>query len=354
MTGEVVTKSLETPASSTPLGDYVPAVCGEVVDGENETTETLLLHQPDFLSGEQVEDDQPSDQFNAGERIRWLKTHEAKPLNYLPCLGLDGYFVQGWSHVLAAFPKTGKTELLLRSAKDWPKTMYLSEEPQGVWDVRLAAWNEADYPLDNVDVRLCLGKTAEELLAILDEGQHEYEVVIIDSTRDLLQLESETENSKIATALRPFVVLCRRLGKTLIFVHHEIKAGGKNGRGVAGGHAFVGAVDVFLQLEEGDAKKPTQRKMTGRGRVNEIPNLIYEKRGDAFVPLADQSSEIRILAALSPSWQLQKDIEKATQIPTSSVKRHLEKLAEKGIAERDPPLSEEAQGKRVQWRQVTR
>ena len=31
---------------------------------------------------------------------------------YIPLLGMDGFIVKGWSHIMAAYPKTGKTELI--------------------------------------------------------------------------------------------------------------------------------------------------------------------------------------------------------------------------------------------------
>jgi len=42
-----------------------------------------------------------------------LQRDAPEALEYLPLLGKDGYFVRGWSHVLAGYPRCGKTELML-------------------------------------------------------------------------------------------------------------------------------------------------------------------------------------------------------------------------------------------------
>jgi predicted ATP-dependent serine protease len=61
------------------------------------------------------------------------------PVMLKPLLGKDGYVVKGWSHLVAAFPKTGKTELMVRALADWPddKVLYVTEEPKSVWQARL-------------------------------------------------------------------------------------------------------------------------------------------------------------------------------------------------------------------------
>ena len=60
-------------------------------------------------------------------------------VTFKPFLGRDGYVVKGWSHLVAAFPKTGKTELMVRALADWPddKVLYVTEEPKSVWQARL-------------------------------------------------------------------------------------------------------------------------------------------------------------------------------------------------------------------------
>ena len=266
---------------------------------------------------------------------------------YLPVLGSPGLIIKGWSHVLAGFPKTGKTELLLRASTEWEgKTLSISEEPAGVWDERLKTWPD-EYPLDNVEVWCALGTDPGFIFKGLADNADCCDHFIIDFTRDLIQLETETDNSQIAAALRPIVVLSRKLGKTLVLLHHTTKAGGKNGRAIAGGHAFLGVVDVFLELNESGSNYPNRRKLTGRGRVHDVVDLTYEKQGKMFKAVGDNPTLERIRAALPDdgSWVTQKQVEEKSGISGSTVARHLAI-----VAERDPPISEDAQGKRVRWR----
>ena len=60
-------------------------------------------------------------------------------VSFLPVLGQDKFIVKGWSHLLAAYPKTGKTELLVRLMAEWAreKILYFTEEPTGAWDARM-------------------------------------------------------------------------------------------------------------------------------------------------------------------------------------------------------------------------
>src|SRR5438034_1519561 len=48
-----------------------------------------------------------------------LRARQIPARTYLPMLGQDGYFVLGKTHILAGFPKTGKTELMAACIHDW-------------------------------------------------------------------------------------------------------------------------------------------------------------------------------------------------------------------------------------------
>src|SRR5262249_29585431 len=58
--------------------------------------------------------------------------------NFLPLLGQEKFLVKGWSHIVAAYPKTGKTELIVRVIAEWQeeKILYITEEPRAVWGAR--------------------------------------------------------------------------------------------------------------------------------------------------------------------------------------------------------------------------
>ena len=73
---------------------------------------------------------------NAGTLQQRAKSGEIPELTRLPLLGEgdNSPFIKGWSHMLAGYPKTGKTELLARMTAEWSNTglkvVYLTEEPE--------------------------------------------------------------------------------------------------------------------------------------------------------------------------------------------------------------------------------
>src|SRR5205823_3612808 len=83
-----------------------------------------------------------------------------RALPFLPLLSCDGYIVEGWSHVLAGYPRSGKTELLTRMVGEWladgKSVLYVTEEPQSIWERRLA-----DLPGDWSGLRVVFGLGAD-------------------------------------------------------------------------------------------------------------------------------------------------------------------------------------------------
>src|SRR5262245_9578326 len=72
---------------------------------------------------------------------------QAAHMDYLPLLGHDGYVVRGWSHLVAGYPRSGKTELLVACCRDWltmgETVLYFTEEPKEIWCSRLARAKDA-------------------------------------------------------------------------------------------------------------------------------------------------------------------------------------------------------------------
>lgn len=221
---------------------------------------------------------------------------EDNKLDSMPFLGREGYIVKGWSHMLAAYPKVGKTELLLRLCFIWQgeRILFFTEEPQQVWQARLGRFKEN---ITHVTLAFALGAAPEEILRDIRESADT--VVIIDTVRNLLDLQDEKDNSEIARKLNPFIVAaCREGKKTLIMAHHLTKKDGEHGKDISGGHAFLGAVDIALVLKFGDSKSENRRVVTGLGRVFSIPPLMYEMGEDYnFVslgsPLAVEFEEVK-------------------------------------------------------------
>jgi hypothetical protein len=279
-------------------------------------------------------------------------------LTSLPVLGEDNFIVLGWTHLFAGYPKVGKTEFLTRCCSEWcdqgHRVRYYSEEPAMVWEARLALLP----PIENMDIVLALGMSAAELL---EDMQAPADIVVIDTVR-LLRLEDENSNSEINRALTPLIALTRRQHQTLILSHHQRKGAGDHGVAAAGGHAFLGAVDVALEISRaGD--NPRRRSLRGWGRVVEVPTLIYEKLdsgelrslGDPGALLLEEVTR-RVLEEISTEWAKTKELRERLDEPVPSadtMNKALTALAKKGKIERDPPIEEKKQGATYRWKLPT-
>jgi predicted ATP-dependent serine protease len=274
-------------------------------------------------------------------------------------LGQDRFIVKGWSHLVAAYPKTGKTELLVRLLAEWSgeSILYFTEEPRGAWDARM---QKLPTVYDHVTLYYGLGAMPEEILDRLRTGEET--VVVLDTIRNLLGLRDETNNSEVARALIPFITASRSKTQTLIAVHHDRKGGGEHGEGIAGGHAFLGAVDIAIELKRDGQEDSSRRLLRGWGRVFEIPRLIYELRNGLMVPLGSPGlvslSEVkaRFLTVYHDEFQSTKDVIEAIGDPKPSSDqaiKALEELAREGQFKRDPPIDQgKKQGKTYKWRRV--
>src|SRR5215831_2418282 len=71
------------------------------------------------------------------EKLRENGVSEMSP-PYLPVLGRERVIVKGWSHIIAGYPKTGKTELIARMIAEWDEQiLYFTEEAESVWRTRV-------------------------------------------------------------------------------------------------------------------------------------------------------------------------------------------------------------------------
>jgi hypothetical protein len=300
---------------------------------------------------------------NAGKLQTAAKENGDAVLNYLPLLGQDGFMVKGWSHIVASYPKAGKTELIVRLISEWPeeRILYITEEPESVWKARLKMLQAT---FDHVTLVFGLGLEQAELLDRIRRGVGE-SVVIVDTLRNLLGLRDESDNSEVARALIPFITASRDKAMTLIGVHHDRKGGGDHGEGISGGHAFLGAVDIALELKR-DGKEDTRRRLIrGWGRINEIPNLLYELKDDnsmvalgspGQVALAEVQARVLGSDSFNGEWIETAEILDSFDDPKPSrdqLLKALEGLASAGHAERDPPISAgKKQGKKYKWRRI--
>ncbi len=337
-----------------------PSVGSEVVDhtapaGGREAGRALPTSLPTIdpsVGSEVVDNNKPLLRtYTADEILAASPAPDALPS--LPLLGRNGYIIKGWSHLLAAPPKCGKTELLFACVQEWCRAgttvHWLSEEALAVWAVRLRRTGS----LPNLQVTPALGARPGDLLA--HARATEAEVVIVDTIRNLLRVD-ELDNTAIAGVLGEWVTALQ--GRTVIFVHHSRKGGGEHGEAIAGGFAFLGVVDRALEIRY-DAHD-RRRLLVGESRLLPVEPLVYELDADDRLralgnPQAVELQDLkeRLLSVLTFEWQKTSDLHQALAEPRPSleqVRRALLDLARDGHVERTPPLDNPAQGRTVLWR----
>ena len=297
-------------------------------------------------------------EINANTLRKEDKSNNSNSMHFLPMLGEEGFFVKGWSHIIAGYPKVGKTELIIRSVSEWKREriIYFTEEPMSLWKARLDILPEF-YGLDHVELCFALGVDPMKILKRIKEGDES--VVVIDTVRNLLGIKDESDNSEISRAMIPYVATAREKEKTLIFGHHERKAGGNYGAGITGGHAFLGIVDIGTELSR--TNTGNHRRLRGWGRIIEVPERLYEKLDDGSMriigsPDAVSFKEVKesVLSVVDREWRRTKEIrEKLPDLKPSidQVIKVLEELAQENKVKRKPSISKgKLQGVTYRWR----
>lgn len=279
----------------------------------------------------------------------------------LPLLGQDGYIVLGWSNLLAAYPRTGKTELLAACIPDWLtagyRVLYFTEEPLSLWRLRLR--RRAPWP---PGCRIVAGLGIDPTALLAEMQAADEPIVIVDAIRNLLAFVDENDNSEVARKINPWVVAARAGDKTLELVHHLRKGAGEHGEGIAGGHALLGAVDIALEVLRDQHGIPNRRRIRAWARLVQPPELLYEQDAQhGLVALGDPSSldqtalEGRVLDQLTDdAWATTQEAHAALGDPKPSqegVRVALTGLAERGLVERDPPITVgRVRGKAHRWK----
>lgn len=297
-------------------------------------------------------------EINAKTLRKEAKSKDSNSMNYLPMLGEEGFFVKGWSHIIAGYPKVGKTELILRSVSEWhrERILYFTEESKSLWKARLENLPEC-YGLDHVVLCFAFGVDPSEILKRMKDGNES--VVVIDTVRNLLGIRDESDNSEISRAMIPYVATARKREKTLIFGHHERKAGGNYGAGITGGHAFLGIVDIGTELTR--TKTGNCRRLRGWGRIIDVPEVLYEKLDDGRMKVMGSPDAVSfkkvkesVLRVLDHEWTKTKEVKAKILDPKPSddqLIKVLEELAKERKVKRAPPISKgKRKGVTYRWR----
>jgi len=298
---------------------------------------------------------------------RWKEGLEVPPAK-LPFLNFPEEacpLVEGWSHVIAGKPKIGKTELILQVIMGWEdkRVLWLTEEPRSAWVLRVALM---DAWMDTVpgNFMLITGCRAEEPEALLAEAKEGADVVVLDTVK-LLRIRDENDNAGITRALTPWTAWGEQTTTTLIFIHHNRNAEGTYGDEVAGGHAWVANLDLFLTVKRKTGKKEdNRRQVEGIGRVYENKPFMYtfdpETRAIECMPYGGNEAEEvmkRVLEvmqeAVGPHGLTTAEVRnQLTNVSKRQTLDALTALAEEGSngLVRVPPLSTNAKGQTIVWR----
>ncbi len=318
----------------------------------------------------------------------------AGALRTLSLAGAEGVIVVGWSHLVLAAPKVGKTTTLWQSVRHWLATTpdltvhWLSEETPLIWAQRFA--HEGDDGggwQDRLVVTYGLGLPADVLLD--HAAQLSADVVVVDTVRSLLGIESEVDNAKVAARLGEWERRLAAPTRTRIYVHHLRKLGGEFGTAVAGGMAYLALIDRVMELRRVEgASHPHRRRLVTLSRLQGLPDLYLDQRPDGRIvavgeatAVADHDARRQVLAALSAltseagpggaaggeagggeGWATTRQVWTALAggagpgaqgLSLDAVTRHLAGLARDGLITRDPPVGAVARGRTVRWRART-
>jgi DNA-binding transcriptional ArsR family regulator len=207
----------------------------------------------------------------------------------IPLLGIDGLLFRGTVTLLAAHPKSGKTTLIVHACREWVrqglKVVVLSEEPFLAWDLRAEQFPELEALVVNE-----IPKAAPErwVKAIRAE---EPDVIIVDTVRRFAGIADESDATKVATALDPFVLLAREpFAPVVLLVHHVRKTASGEVQDVSGSHDFAAIVDGVITLLK-NKDHPRQRILSPlAGRFWRADQ--YEER---VLELSEDEREYRVI-----------------------------------------------------------
>jgi DNA repair protein RadA/Sms len=258
--------------------------------------------------------------------IAQARAHAAgDSLQYLPVLGVDGYIVRGWSHLLAGWWRLGKSELMAAVILPWLrlgiKVLWITEEPDSVWVDRAGMFDEIYDPVPWEHLTLIDALSAPPG-ALLDKASELAEdVVIIDTIREVCGIESMKADDAIHRAMGPWLRRLRCGDQiTSIYIAQHRKAAGEHGERVMGSVTLPAKFDIVLELESVDGHE-RQRRLTARRRRRATAPLVYEMDDDdRIVVVPDGRSRGRVEMEAAVFTQVNASSEHLT---TAEVRRRM-------------------------------
>ena len=282
-------------------------------------------------------------------------------IEHLPVLGVDGYVVRGWSHLLAGWWRLGKTELMAAVILPWlrlgHRILWITEEPDSVWADRADMFDEIYEPVpwDNLTLVDAMSAPPSELLEVATS--FEGDVVIVDTVREVCGIASMKDDDAVHEAMGPWLRCLR--GRTSIYIAQHRKAAGENGERVMGSVTLPAKFDIVLELEGVDGHE-RRRRLTARRRRRATAPLVYEMDDDdriVAIPDARSRTRVEVAAVVLSIIKATEDKLSTAEVASrmsprpsrDTVLRALTAHAEAGRILRDPPIAQAAARLTVTW-----
>jgi archaellum biogenesis ATPase FlaH len=235
-------------------------------------------------------------------------------LESLPLLGQEGFIYKGRIHLLAGYPKAGKTELMFRFSIDLAATqkiLFISEEDISIIRGRLNQLKEK-FVDEKAKEQLIIVTpdflTRREFYELVKE--YKPDVVIVDTLRTIFSREIEDEKDAVEMTaffneIRNFL---RKDKITALFTHHITKASHPDNflKDVAGSPAITALVDTILLLTNIGENK---RRIHVFGRLMKEKTLTYkwDEEMNEFEIVEEVESDItddleEIIWSLEKEW----------------------------------------------------
>jgi hypothetical protein len=210
-------------------------------------------------------------------------------VEWIPFLRQAGIVGCGLVTLLSALAKTGKTTLLVHGVRALVRStpgfrvVWITEEPRGLWKTRLRQFPELASP----DLVLVFARGERWSTVLSGLEAEETDLVVVDTVRTVCGIADENDQGAVSAALLPLVFLTRRKNWALVLVHHLRKSPADVGVGHAGSHAFVGLVEVAVELHR-DPHSRTRRVCKTVSRYDATPSeWVLELREGEMHTLGD-------------------------------------------------------------------
>lgn len=264
----------------------------------------------------------------------------------------DGYLAPGALTLLAGRPKVGKSTLAfgliaaLASGEEFvglqtkhSGVLLLSEEREGTLAEKARRWDL------NGSIHVLMRhqahgspwpQTVAEAVAYCQE--HALGVLVVDTFDKWSGLRGDSENSAgaVLEVLEP-LQRAAATGLVVLVIAHQRKSLGEFGEAVRGSNALTGTVDIIVELE-----RPKSDALAGEGervlysvsRYSTTPEELvvaltdsgYEARGDTFQARTNAERE-KVFEAIGELDRAKRsDLEEATGLSETQLRRHLERL----------------------------